>query len=93
MQTWVEHPIKQDLFKSVSVLIKNKSPLFIKISNKRDILKHWSVQMAEFWNLEYPELYIKGGGCGNIKKSIICLYQSKDVIELYIGISMSLYFF
>ena len=91
MKNWIDHPISEDIFKRVNTLVANKSPLFKYVETKADILKIWNNDTAAFWNLTYPERYIKGGGSGNIKKAIMALYQSKDIIQLYIGTSMLLY--
>lgn len=85
IKNWVDHPISDSFFRHINLLISNKSPIFKHVKTRNDILKYWSINTAKFWNLTYPERYIKGGGSGNIKKAIMALYQSQNVIKLFIG--------
>ena len=55
------------------------------VNNIDDIKQHWSIDDINKYTLSDFGIKIKGGGSGNIFKSKSALWQSRNVIRLFIG--------
>ena len=86
--TWVDHPIDRDHFNTILQLCKsnnNDQDVFKLVSNKNEIERYWNKKDIDMFLFDLSDRFIKGGGIGNIKKSLFSLSHSKTTIECYIG--------
>lgn len=84
---WFEkHPLNFDTFKYQLQLLSNKSTDFVRVHNGNDIKKYWTQSQIDAFTCTKTEMIIKGGGIGNYVKSIYNMHQSKDRLQVYLGI-------
>ena len=85
---WRNHPITKEEFTNSKLMIKDGSPrsLYKQIGCIDDIKKWWTPEQIDMFRLSDEEITIKGGGIGNWYKARQALWQSRHVIEIYIGV-------
>ena len=85
---WNNHPISKKEFVNCKLMVKNENNInynFKQIGNINDIEKYWSNEEIDAFRLTDEEIITKGGGIGNWFKSQQALWQSRNVLKIFIG--------
>lgn len=82
------HPVPKEEFDDIIKFCKegyNTTSKFVEWTDGFDITQYWPSELIQLFDYSWSELYVKGGGSGNVSKCKNSLYSSKNIIKIYVG--------